>query len=220
MLNEADNRFEIAAQQKIKGITTDGIDESFPVHLPRSIYGATKLASEYMIQEYVSTYGIQAVINRCGVIAGPGQFGKVDQGVFTMWMANHFYQKPLKYIGFNGEGKQVRDLLHPWDLYQLILQQIDHMDKLNGDSFNVGGGVHCSTSLKELTQICQNLTGNEVSIDSINQTTSVDIPLYVSNNSRVANLLKWKPTFNPSLIMEQIYQWLKVNKVELKSLFL
>lgn len=66
---------------------------------------------------------MNAVINRCGVIAGAGQFGKVDQGVFTLWVANHFFGKPLKYTGFGGTGAQVRDLLHPSDLFRLLEAQ-------------------------------------------------------------------------------------------------
>lgn len=96
-LLETPSRFAAAAVQSHPGISQSGISESFPTHLPRSLYGATKLASELIVQEYVHNYGLQAVINRCGVIAGPGQFGKVDQGVFTLWVAHHFFKQPLQY---------------------------------------------------------------------------------------------------------------------------
>ncbi|MFH1519945.1 MAG: NAD-dependent epimerase/dehydratase family protein, partial [Candidatus Omnitrophota bacterium] len=91
----------------------DGIGLDFPLFPGvRSMYGATKLCSEILLNEYIAMYGLKGVTNRCGVVAGPWQFGKVDQGIFTFWMLKHYFKKPLSYIGFNGKGKQVRDLLH------------------------------------------------------------------------------------------------------------
>lgn len=85
------------------GFSPEGIDENFPTNTARSLYGATKLCSEILLQEYVHTYKMKALVNRCGVIAGAGQFGKVDQGVFTLWIANHYFGKPLQYTGFGGK---------------------------------------------------------------------------------------------------------------------
>jgi len=68
----------------------------------------------------MQNYGIKGVINRCGVIAGPWQFGKVDQGVFTFWLLAHYFKNKISYIGFKGLGKQVRDLLHIDDLCALV----------------------------------------------------------------------------------------------------
>ena len=108
---EDDTRFKWQNEQdeNIKGWSEEGIDVNFPLEGPRSMYGATKLCSEIILKEYISMYGLRGVVNRCGVIAGPWQFGKVSQGVFTLWMLAHFFKKPLKYIGFGGCGKQVRD---------------------------------------------------------------------------------------------------------------
>jgi len=116
LLAEGKTRFEISDGQTIPGITREGVSEDFPTHLARSFYGASKLGAEHLVQEFAHAYGLQAVILRCGVIAGPGQFGKADQGVFTMWVAHHYFNVPVRYIGFGGEGKQVRDLLHIQDL--------------------------------------------------------------------------------------------------------
>ncbi len=77
-----------------------------------------------LIEEYRASYGLRAVVNRCGVIAGPWQMGKVDQGVFTYWMLAHHFGGELRYIGFDGTGKQVRDLLHVEDLVDLIELQL------------------------------------------------------------------------------------------------
>src|SRR5207253_150096 len=119
-LEETPRRYVIKPEQILHGVSAAGISEDFTTSSPRSFYGAAKLASEYLIQEFTAAYGLDATIYRCGVIAGPGQFGKVDQGVFTWWIAHHYFKKPLEYTGFGGQGKQVRDLLHPLDLFDLI----------------------------------------------------------------------------------------------------
>ncbi|HWI41912.1 MAG TPA: NAD-dependent epimerase/dehydratase family protein, partial [Verrucomicrobiae bacterium] len=87
--------------EPVPGWSLRGVAENFPLEGPRSLYGASKLCSEYLLQEYISMYGIRGVVNRCGVIAGPWQFGKVDQGVFTLWMLAHYFRRQgLSYIGY------------------------------------------------------------------------------------------------------------------------
>ena len=113
---EAPTRFEIEPGQDIPGLSSEGVSELFPLEGPRTLYGATKLAAELLVAEYASAFGIPTVIDRCGVIAGPWQMGKVDQGVFTYWVLAHYFRRELRYIGYGGLGKQVRDLLHVEDL--------------------------------------------------------------------------------------------------------
>ncbi len=201
------------------GLSMKGISEEFDVSKARSLYGATKLASEMMCQEYEFTFGTKILINRCGVIAGPGQFGKVDQGVFTMWVANHFYNKPLKYMGFGGHGKQVRDLLHPQDLYSLIIKQLNSSQFLGCPIFNVGGGNESSTSLMELTDICRRVTGNSVEISSVPDTAPVDIPYYVTDSGKAESVFSWKPQKNVNDIIVDIYTWINKNRDILKEIF-
>src|SRR5437870_10252095 len=93
------------------GFTADGITESFPTTPPLSLYGSSKLASEILALEYGAAFQIPVYINRCGVLAGAGQFGKPDQGIFSYWIHSYFERRPLKYIGFGGSGYQVRDCL-------------------------------------------------------------------------------------------------------------
>ena len=218
-LAETASRFEIGVGQSIAGVSESGIAEEFPTDLPRSLYGATKLCSELITQEYVESYGLRAIINRCGVIAGPGQFGRVDQGVFTLWVAHHFYRKPLRYTGFGGRGKQVRDLLHPLDLYALLKKQLANIEECSGAIFNIGGGREISTSLVELTALCQKLTGNEVPVQANAQTSTVDVPLYISDNRKAAQQLSWRPERSVKVIMEDTLRWLQRHEAELKPLF-
>jgi CDP-paratose 2-epimerase len=218
-LCDGPTRFEIAHHQTIQGVSTFGIAENFPNHLPRSLYGATKLASEMMIQEYVELYGLRAVINRCGVIAGPGQFGRVDQGVFTLWVANHVLGKPLTYTGFGGQGKQVRDLLHPADLFDLIEVQVSEMTDATGQSYNVGGGRDISTSLCEFTQLCSEVVGNDVPIGQDLATSPVDVPLYISDYRRATQAFGWQPQRSVAQIVQEIAQWVRDNEAQLRPIF-
>ena len=151
---EGSTRFELTPDQPVPGAGPEGIAESFPLDGARTLYGSTKLAAELLIAEYRDAYGVRAVVNRCGVIAGPWQMGKVDQGVFTFWMLAHHFGRPLSYIGFGGEGKQVRDLLHVEDLLELMDEQLGDPARWDGVTANGGGGRSCSLSLRVTTDLC------------------------------------------------------------------
>jgi CDP-paratose 2-epimerase len=216
---ENDTRFELTDHQNIPGASSKGYSEDFPLNGTRSLYGATKLSSENMILEYLENYQLKGVINRCGVITGPWQMGKVDQGVVVFWAANHIYQKPLSYFGYGGEGKQVRDILHIQDLFNLIQIQMQNLNRINGKIFNVGGGRDCSVSLNELTTLCSNYSKNTVPIHKVNEDRVADIRIYITDNQLVEDTLKWKPKFTPSQIMEEIIKWISDNKEVLKPIF-
>ncbi len=218
-LKEEKTRFVWAGQKgKVKGWSGNGIDVDFSLEGVRSMYGATKLCSEYILQEYISMYGIKGVINRCGVIAGPWQFGKVDQGVFTLWMLAHYFKRKLKYIGFDGKGKQVRDLLHIDDLFDLIDKQIKSWDKINGQIFNVGGGKDVSLSLLETTALCEKLTGNSIDIKSDKRTRPADLSIYLTDNRKITKTLGWKPKRYADEILEDICLWIQENEAFIKNI--
>ena len=91
---------------------------------PKSIYGFTKFRSEELIKEYSYLFKIKYIINRLGVISGPWQFGKQDQGFVSLWVWKHFNKKKMSYIGFGGKGNQIRDVIHIDDVSELIYKQI------------------------------------------------------------------------------------------------
>lgn len=213
-LEETSTRLALSSAHATAGLSPRGIQESFPTHLPRSLYGATKLCSEQVIQEYCYAYKIKSVINRCGVLAGAGQLGKVDQGFFTLWLARHFYKKNLMYQGFGGTGKQVRDVLHPLDLFDLIQIQINELSSDCG-IFNVGGGMDQSVSLKELTSLCSDLTGNSISIKNNPSTHPMDIPFYVTDFTKATKAFGWTPKRNISEIAKEIFDWISKEKESL-----
>jgi len=217
-LKETDTRFELLAEQSQEGVTEKGISESFALKGTRSLYGATKLAAELLIEEYREWMGIRTIVNRFGVVAGPWQMGKVDQGFVALWMAKHFWQKELAYIGYGGSGKQVRDLLHVQDLVELIDRQIQEMDRLSGQTFNVGGGIKNTASLLEMTGYCQELTGNAIPIKKVAETRTADVPMYCTDNSLIGEVMNWQPRFGLDSIAQDTYGWMKENQSILKPI--
>src|SRR6218665_104744 len=159
-------RFSFSKNQTEDGLSEKGVSENLTLSGYRSFYGATKLSCEQFLQEYSKFYGLKTAITRFGVIAGPGQMGKTDQGVVTLWMANHYWKKSLTYIGYGGTGKQVRDILHADDLVRLIDLQIHKTELFDGKIYNAGGGLQNSASLQEMTSICEAVTGNKITINS------------------------------------------------------
>jgi CDP-paratose 2-epimerase len=215
---ESETRFELTDNQQVRGVSAKGIAEDFPLDGARSLYGTTKLASELLIQEYNEFYGLKTVINRCGVLTGPWQMGKIDQGVMVLWIAKHFFEQQLAYIGYGGNGKQTRDMLHVRDLYRLIDWQIHNIDKINGEILNAGGGVEVSASLQELTKICQKVTGKTIPISRVAENRPADIRLYVTDNSKVTALTGWKPEIGMEQIVEEITEWLAENREALEPI--
>lgn len=217
-VEETGTRFEMTARQTIQGVNQHGISEKFPLEGSRSLYGATKLASELMVEEYNEMFGLKTVVNRCGVLTGPYQMGKVDQGVVVLWMAKHFWKKSLSYVGYGGTGKQVRDMLHVKDLFDLVDIQLHQIDKFNGQIFNVGGGRPVSSSLQELTAVCAEITGNKIQIDSVPETRKADIRLYITDNAKINALTQWSPKITVPQIMDDIFLWIKNNEKQLKPI--
>ena len=215
---EGTKRYEFLDVQKTPGVSSIGLTEEFPLNDVRSLYGATKLAGELIMQEYLEMYDLKGIINRCGVLTGPWQMGKVDQGVVVLWVARHIFGGSLSYIGYNGSGKQVRDILHVDDLYRLVKKQLDCIDKLSGQIFNVGGGRAVSVSLQELTEICEQATGNSLDIQPVLDTRPADIPIYLSDYSKVQSLTGWSPLITPSEIIAEIAAWIHNNSVQLKPI--
>jgi CDP-paratose 2-epimerase len=206
--HETETRFVWDGDHTVSGWSAAGIDIDFPMIGPKTLYGATKLASELLISEYLDLYDVRGIINRCGVIAGPWQFGKVDQGVFTFWMMAHAFDRPLTYIGYGGSGKQVRDLLHIEDLFRLIDLQLNDMNKGAGKTYNVGGGQEVSLSLLECTQLCREISGNAVTIGKEMAERSGDVVIYISDNRRVQEDYGWQPSKDARNILENIHDWI------------
>ncbi len=215
---ELDTRFAWKNQQNLVGISAKGVNEDFTLSGSRSFYGSTKLGAELMIQEYEALAGMKTIINRCGVLTGAYQMGKIDQGVVVLWLARHFWKGKLGYFGYGGEGKQVRDMLDVADLGELIDLQIHNLDTFRGQIFNVGGGNEISVSLQELTKICQEITGNHIEIQKVVENRVADLRIYITDNQKINQLCGWLPKKQPKQILTEVFEWISTNEKDLKPI--
>lgn len=185
-------------------LTREGLREEFSSGAPISLYGATKLASEAMALEYGETFGFPVFVNRCGVLAGAGQFGRADQGIFAYWINSWLRKRPLKYLGFGGHGHQVRDCLHPRDLVPLLEKQF-RAGKLSASDrlLNVSGGACSAMSLLQLSQWCELRFGpHQVVQDGTPR--PFDIPWIVLDPTKARQLWNWLPTTSTIAVLEEI----------------
>jgi len=214
--DETPERFRLIASQTIAGASNVGVNEDFPLDGPRSLYGMTKLAGELMVAEYADAYGIRYLIDRCGLLTGPWQMAKSDQGVIALWVAAHYFRHNLNYIGFDGSGRQVRDFLHIDDFCELLLEQIANFDTYDGGLFNVGGGVECSLSLKETTALCEEITGNRLSIAAVAETRPADVRIYLTDHRRLSAIHGWRPCRDARVTLADIFNWIRGAEEQVK----
>ncbi|MCX6896994.1 MAG: NAD-dependent epimerase/dehydratase family protein [Verrucomicrobia bacterium] len=187
----------------VPGLSASGLSESFSTAPPVSLYGATKLASEAMALEYGATFSFPVWINRCGVLAGAGQFGRADQGIFAYWLNAWLRQRPLKYIGFDGKGSQVRDCLHPRDLLSLLERQMASDGKGKARVQNVSGGAKSAMSLAQLSDWCAARFGpHEVASEAAPR--PFDIPWMVLDSALAKRQWNWQPQTPMPEILEEI----------------
>jgi CDP-paratose 2-epimerase len=189
----------------ITGLSSAGIAETFATTAPVSLYGATKLASEALALDYGAAFDFPVFINRCGVLAGAGQFGRADQGIFAYWINCHLRRRPLNYIGFDGLGHQVRDCLHPRDLVPLLQQQLQFSGKLaaEGRLINCAGGASSTRSLRQLTAWCDaRFCAHAVTSDS--RPRPFDLPWVVLDSAKALRLWNWSAHTTTDAICEEI----------------
>ena len=216
---EQTTRFDWLNNAQGTGYSWDGIDLDFSVNGIKSLYGATKLCSEQLILELSDIYSLRSVINRLGVIAGPWQMGKIDQGIIVYWVAQHKYHGKLSYIGFGGAGKQVRDIVHIDDVCALIQYQINHLEQLNRGIFNIGGGRNNSVSLLELTGMVREITGKTIEVGAVLSNRKGDIRIYITDNSAVSRTTGWMPKKSIEDILVDVNQWIDQHADQLKNVF-
>ena len=185
------------------GASINGLTTEFSTSAPVSLYGSTKLASECLALEYKHSFSLPLWINRCGVLGGAGQFGTSEQGIFSYWIHAYAQKRPLKYIGFDGSGRQVRDALHPNDLAELVVRQIEDSQKSEVTIFNVGGGAGNAMSLAQLTTWCAERFGKHP-IESDPAPRTFDVPWLVMDNRQTAARFNWRPNRDLPSILDEI----------------
>jgi CDP-paratose 2-epimerase len=199
---------KISAVQE-PGFSARGVSENFSAEPPLSLYGAAKLASEIVIREYASAFQLPVYINRCGVLAGAGQFGKPDQGIFSFWIHSYRRRRALNYIGFEGSGLQVRDCLHPRDLAGLVAKQLQQA-RAGSQPLNVSGGSASATSLKELTRWCDHRFGSHP-VSSNPEARPFDVPWLVLDSAQAETIWDWRPQTTREQIFEEIARHAEAN---------
>ena len=197
------------------GVSTLGMTEDFSTSAPISLYGATKLASEAMALEYSYTYNLPVWINRCGVLAGAGQFGTAEQGIFSYWLHAHAARRTLGFYGFGGRGLQVRDALHPADLARLVIRQLRGPSPAGPDSasrkiWHAAGGSRNSMSLAQLTAWCDERFGAHPAVPYTG-TRPFDVPWVVMDSSRTEQAFGWKPEISLTNILDEIAAHVKTH---------
>lgn len=196
--------FRPTLAEPVAGLTASGVNETFPTAAPVSLYGAAKLASEALALEYGETFDLPVFVNRCGVLAGAGQFGRADQGIFAYWLNCWLRRRPLKYIGFDGLGHQVRDCLHPRDLAVLVQKQLAAPRLPAGDRLlNVSGGTASALSLRQLSQWCTDKFGGQT-VASDPKPRPFDLPWLVLDSAKAARLWRWQPETKVTGILDEI----------------
>ena len=186
----------------------------------KTIYGFSKLASEMIIKEYNYAFNIDYLINRCGLITGPWQFGKVEQGLVSLWLWKHLNKdNNLYYKGYNGSGNQIRDILFINDLCELVYLQIKKFKKIKNQTFCVGGGIKNSVNLNQLTKICEQITKNKLKIKHDLYTSIYDIPFYITSLDKVKKYYNWRPKTDLKIGLYAILEWMNKNYTLIKPFF-
>ncbi|MEK7239643.1 MAG: NAD-dependent epimerase/dehydratase family protein [Gemmatimonadota bacterium] len=216
---ETESRFALADQPGMAGASASGISEDFSLRGVRTLYGTTKLAGELLLEEYAAAFGVEHVTTRFGVIAGPWQMGKVDQGVFSLWMSRYVFGGTLRYQGWGGQGKQVRDVLHIDDACDLMLAQLGDWSAVSGRTWNAGGGLASSLSLAETTALCEEISGTRRSLSSDAATHPSDVRVYVTDQRALTAALGWRPQRSARRVLEDLHTWMTANATELAPVF-
>lgn len=202
------------------GVSEKGINEDFCCVPPVSLYGSTKLASELLALEYGDTFDFPVWINRCGVLAGAGQFGRPDQGIFAYWINAWLKRHPLSYIGFGGKGFQVRDCLHPQDLVPLLMKQTAPGASAALRIVNLGGGAQNAMALAGLSDWCAVRFGKH-KVFSDPSPRPFDLPWIVMDSSRAGQIWDWQPQTSLNDILSEIAlhaeqhpEWLELSGIK------
>ena len=216
---ELPTRFDWRGKIKGQGYSFQGVRVDFPLLGVRSLYGASKLSSEQICLEYFDSFGLRGIINRFGIIAGPWQMGRVDQGVVGFWVAQHKFNHKLSYLGYGGSGKQLRDVIHVNDVCELILDQIENIDEVSGKTYNVGGGRKNSISLLELTRLIQEITGIKRFVEKVKEERKNDVRIYITDNTEIAKDMGWNPRRSLEDIVTDTISWMDQYHDILSSVF-
>jgi CDP-paratose 2-epimerase len=141
-IDELETRYEY----HVNGLLPGSVDETMSIdHTKHSIFGASKVAADVMVQEYGRYFGMNTVVFRGGCLTGPNHAGAELHGFLSYLMKCIVNDMPYTIFGY--KGKQVRDNIHSWDLVNMFWHY--HQNPRPGAVYNAGGGRENSTSILE-----------------------------------------------------------------------
>ena len=183
-----------------------------------SVYGLSKVCADLICQEWTRAFGVPTVVNRFGVLAGPGQFGKCAQGWVAWWVIAALFELPIQYIGW--KGKQVRDVLYAEDVCRLFELEMKNINTVKGQVFNAGGGHENTLSLLEATAIVNDLTGKNLKPSLAPEPRTADFQIWISDFRKATEVLGWRPQINPRQGYQTIVDWVRREEKALRDLYL
>ena len=183
----------------------NGFNETIEI-APAGGYGVSKCAAEFFISDWGKTFGLKTTVLRQSSIYGERQFSTSDQG-WAAFFVERFLRKETFTI--NGNGKQVRDLLHVEDLFMLVDAILQSSGSALG-TFNIGGGIRNSLSLLELFDLLSEVTGNRPTYMS-GARRPHDQLVFVSDNSKICEVLGWQPTIDVHSGIMRLVNWTSDN---------
>jgi len=177
-LVEHETRWEIAEDHVYH---ENGIDELMSIdHTKHSLFGASKVAADVLVQEYGRYFGMKTGVFRGGCLTGPNHSGAQLHGFLAYLMkcaitGNH-------YTIFGYKGKQVRDNIHSWDLVNMFWHF--YQNPRVAEVYNAGGGRFSNCSMQEGIALCEEITGNKMNYSLSDDNRSGDHIWYISDLSR------------------------------------
>lgn len=187
----------------------NGIPETFSTDLcEHTPYGASKLAGDVYVQDYAQRSEVDAAVFRMSCIYGTRQFGVEDQGWVAWFTIASMLGKPITIFG---DGRQVRDVLYVADLVRAYDAFIQNRDRIHHGVYNIGGGPDNKMSLLNLIEMLKEITGRTSPI-SFDKWRPSDQKVYISNISKAALELGWRPNVSPKDGVTKLAEWIKENK--------
>jgi len=185
-----------------------GAAESQPLDF-HSPYGCSKGTGDQYVRDYHRIYGLRSVVLRQSCIYGPRQFGVEDQG-WVAWMI--IAAVTGKSISIYGDGKQIRDLLHVYDLNDGYDAVIAAIDNVKGEIFNMGGGPTNTMSIwKEFGPRLEKLLGKTIPV-TYGEWRPGDQKVFVADIRKAKNAFGWAPKYSVDAGVEQLFGWVNDNK--------
>jgi CDP-paratose 2-epimerase len=181
-----------------------GIDESMSVDASlHSLFGASKLAADVMVQEYGRYFGLKTGVFRGGCLTGPAHSGVQLHGFLSYLVKCAVTGRKYSIYGY--KGKQVRDNIHSYDLVNAFY----HFFKKprSGEVYNIGGSRYANVSLLEAIDLCEQISGKELEYEYVKQPRRGDHIWWISDVSKFkAHYPRWKYTYSIRDTIEDIYQ--------------